>query len=357
MKKIVTVLGVAALVGMNGCKLSDNAQRSADNSEKAANNSTNLLELNQTAFGDGRQGGTRASRVDALEQLIAAQSLEMKLLHAGSYYQSLEFQLFKGKGFREDDASKRDRLFQVAIADITKIIKDFDVLSQIDGVKLGPDGQPLLDADGKPIPNQLLPQILDPQNSRARSYAAMAMGMHSVSERQKEAGMLYGVEVVSFFDVLTKVLAQKQACEADPIALQNAPVYVYEGLKASADIEKLLQMRMNLMAGTALKIFKEHPPVSLVDPQDPAKGFKIIASAVHIRDVSERMGVALQTKGVLAKAGIAVPFYADVAAGMKQISDVLGMAIPDPRPGETPANVDPKLPGMRGIKETLKRLQ
>lgn len=330
MKKVVTLLGVAALVGLNGCKLSDNSQRAADNSEKAAQNSTDLLELNQTAFGDGRQGGTRKSRVDALDLLVKAETLENKLVQAGAYYNALEFQLYKADGFREDDASKQERLFQVAVSETTKIIKDFDVI-EIDPTKKLSDA--ITPPGSKTITDATTGESKDiyfgnANYDDARNYAAMAMAMHQLSERQMDAAARYKAQgqkftAVTFFDVISKILSNKKSCDADPTALNIVPAYVFEGLKVSKDLEKLLQVRMNMMAGTALMVLG-----SPIKP-DPEKGFVVTATAVQIKDATQRLMLAAQARGLLLQSGLSAPMFADVKGGTAQLSAALSKLPPE----------------------------
>ena len=290
MKTLSTTLtGIAiAILALSGCEMSDNAKKSAENSGVASQNSTKLLDLNQSAYGDGRQGGSRNNRDQALESMVESKVLDSKLKDAGAYMQAFEFQLFKNEGFREDDQNKRDRLYTDAISEFTKVVKDFGLVDFKTDTLRG------LIAEGGQKLNTL----------------ALVAALGRVSERQREAGERYHFTAKSLLDVLYEAMLMQKSCNEDPAVLNAQPVYIYEALKESDLIVNLLQTRLNLLAGTALEKI-----LSSLKFEETKAEFVIVGGAVKLKDASDRLKAALQVKKVLLESGIKPEYLSDVAGG------------------------------------------
>lgn len=290
-----------------GCELSDNAKKSAENSKQAADNSTNLLDLNNNAYGDGRQGGARDRREKAIDTMLKAVSLEGKLAAAASYMSALEYQLFKDNGFREDDDSKRVRLITEGVSEFMKIQKDF----------LKPNLEPKISQDSVGNQTSELPLLSEAlKDESIRNAFALAGAMQKISERQLEASKRYGFNAISMIDFFAEAMAASERSVADPRVLSKQPAYVYEILRESGDAVALLEMRVNLFAGTALR--------AIGSPIDASSGRLVIkANAVQLRDASDRLKLAVQSAGILASARLTPRIFGDVRAGLGRLVDGL----------------------------------
>lgn len=284
-----------------GCEMADNAKKSAENSGVASQNSTKLLDLNQSAYGDGRQGGSRDRRENALQTMLKAHSLDNKLQAAGAFMQAFEFQLYKEEGFREDDEAKRERLYTSAVSELLKTQKDFSKVKFAEA-QLG--------------------QVIAGSNTDFYSPAnalAFAGALSQLSERQREGATRFGFTAKSMLDVFFEAIAVSKVANEDPAALALQPLYVYEALKELDEVVYLLQLRMNLTAGTALQKLMSSVKFS----QEKAE-FEIVGGAVKLKDVTDRLRATLQVKMALAQAGIAPEYCVDVAAGYKGFLAKLG---------------------------------
>jgi len=330
-KSASLTLALSILI-VTGCKLSDNAQKSADNSQLAAQNSTNLLDLNQNAYGDGRQGGSRERRENALASMERATALESKMVSAASYFSAMEYQLFKNEGFREDNPEKRARLQGEGISEFLKIQKDY--------------AKPSLDAD--PVTGnapELRASLGRPEYLNA---FALAGALHKISERQIEASKRYRFTVQSPLDLFAQALASKAAVEGSPASLASAPTYVYEILRESRDSILLLELRANLMTGTALQALGAEPVAV-----DATTGeLRIQASAVQLQDSIDRMKAAIQTILILNQGGITPRYFADVGQGIRAANAKLS-AIPVASLEE---KKHPKLPKLREVQALVTKL-
>lgn len=287
----------------SGCEISDNAKKSAENSKQAADNSTNLLDLNNNAYGDGRQGGARDRREKAIDTMNKSSSLEAKLAAAASYMSALEFQLFKDGGFREDDDAKRVRMITEGVSEFMKVQKDYTK----------PNLAPNTTYDAAGIPTTTHPMLAEAMKDESvRSSFALAGAMQKVSERQMEAAKRYSFKVLSMVDIFAEAMAASESSAADPKALSEQPAYVYEILRERDDAIAILEMRVNLFAGTALR--------ALGSPIDASSGRLVItANAVQLRDASDRLKLAVQSAGILASARVAPRFFGDVRAGLDRL--------------------------------------
>ncbi len=255
-----------SIVAFTGCDISDNAQKSADNSKRAADNSSELLDLNATAFGDVRQGGARDRRERSLEKMMTAVTLNAKLASAAAYMSAFEFQLYKGNGFREDNAKKRELLFTEAVAELMRTQKDFS------------------DTD--------------------LNRMAIAGTLHKVSERQREASIRYGYTSKSILDLFAEALSIRVNAESDPAFLAKQPTYLVEALRSSDDVIRLLQIRANLF--------------TVLGGVDVMK-----SSAVQIDSGIEKLKAAVQTKRILMAGGIEFQKTPEADAIMTKLNETV----------------------------------
>jgi hypothetical protein len=287
----------------SGCGLSKNSERAAQNSEKAAENSHDLLDLNESAYGDARQGGTRDRREKALENMRSGVALPSKQASAAAYFSALEFQLFKSTGFREDDESKRNRLFSEAIAEVLKVQSDFPKPSLVQ-----PD---VITADEFTLRKALS----TPGNLDAFAFAS---SLHKISERQLEAAKRYGFTAKSVLDLFSDALTLKSEVEASSEVLKAQPAYVYEVLRESEDVISLLELRVNLLIGTALQkigndfMFKT-----------TAGGFGVKATSVRLQDAGDRLNAAVTAQEILSRAGVKARYFRDVHVGLQALNSAL----------------------------------
>lgn len=332
LKSHSVVLGIALIAASSCGKLAENAQKSADNSATAAQNSTNLLDLNQNAYGDARQGGSRERRENALATMERATALESKMVSAASYFSAMEYQLFKNDGFREDHPEKRARLQAEGISEFMKIQKDY--------------AKPSLDAAADTgVVSDLRSALGHPEYLNA---FALAGALHKISERQIEAAKRYHFTAQSPLDLLAQAIASKPSIESSPSALASAPTFVYEILRESRDAILLLELRANLMAGTALQALGNEP-VAI----DATTGeLRILASSVQLQDSIDRMKAALQTILILNQGGISPRYFSDVGQGLRAVNAKLA-ALPVTSLEE---KKHPKLPKLLEVQALVNRL-
>lgn len=325
--RIVIVAGLLAF-GVSGCDLADNAKKSAENSAKAADNSSNLLDLNENAYGDGRQGATRDRREQALKTMFEASMVEAKLVGAAAYFNAFEYQLFKGAGFREDSEGKRDQLMADAVAEFLRTQKDF----------LRPD-----------FAKDTLTALKAADGYGGRSVAnlfAVASALHQVSARQIEASKRYGFELKSMLSLFADAMAAKTASDADPVELAKTTRATYEVLKQADDAALILQVRLNLLLGSAVGTVAQG--IQMAD----GKTLTVTASAAQLADAVERVKAAVQVKGILAQAGIAPTLFMDVKGGGAKVLGALA-AIPNVGMGE---GADARFAPLRDIQAALSQL-
>ncbi len=333
-KAVATILGAMTFASaLMGCELKTNAKRSADNSEQAAGNSTKLLDLNQWAYGDGRQGGSRDRRESAMKTMHEATSLEAKMASAAAYFAALEYQLYKDDAFREDDEAKRNRMMTDAVSEAMKVQKDFK----------------------KPSPGSQASLVEALQNPEFLDAFAFAGAMHKVSERQLEAAKKHGFRVKSMFDILSDALAVKSKAEADPRALSELPVHLYEALRESDDIIRLFQLRLNLFVGTALMNLGAEAVSMQTDEQTGNGSLSIKPSAVKLQDATDRLKAALQTKMMLTAAGVKAEAFAEVSGGLEKLNAALAQ-LPSNAQSMMNAESAPKLPQILEIRAIAAKL-
>ncbi len=306
------LVSALTLATFTGCQLSDNAQKSADNSGRAADNSDKLLNMSQDAYGDGRQGASRDRREKALKAMEHATTIEAKAGHASAYYSSLEFQVFKDEGYREDVPAKRDRLFAEAMSEFMKIQKDY--IEKKDATPPSPPTAPgAPEAGAAPV---IAPAMVATSVQTSDNYLALAAAMHKISERQLEASQRYGFAPKSMFDLLADALAAKNKAEEDVAFLSAQPAYVYEALRESADVILLMQVRANFMAGSSARL------LAATLSANPENGTITLKSnsAILLKDATDRMKLAAQTKSALAKAGVKLALDPRIKGGLAKWS-------------------------------------
>lgn len=335
---------VSFAMAFSGCNLSENAARSAQNSGVAADNSSALLDLSNNAFGDGRAGGARDRREKALETMIQSKRLSAKLTAASAFFNSLEFQLWKSDGFREDNAAKRDRLIADAVAETLRTFQDFQSVDWSDTAKT---------ASSKAYLGELTQKSYAGQDNGVSPLNGFALSgsLHKISDRQAAAAERYHFKAKSMLDIFGEILLAKKAAESDPSKLNQQPVYVYEGLRLVTEkrellITLMLEQRLNLMLHSAT----EQLAGAIAAGKEGEAGIQ--ATAVQLQDAIDKMKAALQVSSLLAKTGIQPRLFADLKKNLATfVADSGNVVAASKENGASP--LLPKVQEAREIAEIL----
>lgn len=299
MNKIQLALGMGlGALALTSCELSDNAQRSADNSgvaaassRRAADNSDDLLELSNNGYADTRIGSTRDRRAKDIEGMERAVAFDTKAFYASSFLAAFEFQFIKPGMGKDTHELRMDRLAD-GVTEYIRTARNY----------LDPSLAPLSTVD-----TLMPPAGADAAKvTRDQNALALAVSLHRINPRQKDASVQYGFQAISMFDALAQGLIARSAVNSGDQPLSSQPKYVEEVLKEERAATYLLQARMNALLTMALRYVITPADLAGIIGRTQAswKPNFVSVSQADAQSVIDRMKLALQARDALVSAGI-----------------------------------------------------
>ena len=270
------------LILLGGCGMQNAAERSAENSNRAANNSDTLLKLSHSAYVDGRTGAARDRRMQEIVRLESSKNLNAKLVSAAAYFNAFEFQLWKSDDVPGDTNERREALLSEGVAEFLRTIRAYVDFDQPINVGLNPQTPP--------SENQL-------------TLLALALTLHRVSERQKEAAAVHHFKTLSMMDIIFESLTSSVPQESkNKATIAPAPRHVEEVRREARVAIWILAVReMGLFAAAVEKLKNPKEMLAVLSaPQDrPALERGWHASKANFFTKEEVNAVIEQLKGSL----------------------------------------------------------
>lgn len=172
----------------------------------------------------------------ALDAMDKEDSLERKMVAAGFYYASMEFQLWKG-GFKNDNEEHRRLMYKLALTRFFHDIAEFLPKN-------------LTPATASELLNSLPPDTEDKseKDNTIKNLYALAALMHEINPNQEVMAKEKNFKPISFLDVLNEgllALAEEKSGKRQTV---NDPEYIQLIAQNEERLKLMLSLRYNILA-------------------------------------------------------------------------------------------------------------
>ena len=175
-------------------------------------------------YQDLRQGDALKVRGEALNRMVAAQTLQEKLASAAKYFVAFEFQLWKGTG--ADNAGRLDLLRRDAVTELLYAV-DAYVGPNSDSWSVSPAAR-----DAKSLNLYALVATLD---------------MVNTNQQTEEGGVATEAIAGGMMTLLTDGLGARASLDSGKLLESDLPKYQEAVLLAEAKAQYLIQLRQNVL--------------------------------------------------------------------------------------------------------------
>jgi CRISPR/Cas system CSM-associated protein Csm2 small subunit len=288
------------------CEMMDNAKTAAENSGKAAKNSG----IAAKAAGDSREeiansrlmarsGAASASRREALEGIIAMDSMSMKITEASKYVKAFEFQLWTGQ--RYDTQAYKERMYEDAMSELFRSVEEL-YGKQIAGAELSPF------------------KALNGAKNKNMNVYALAVSMHGVHQVQTVATTNNSnSSEESIYDIIKNSLKSIKDIETgvkEFSTLKEHEVVVYNykeealaliqaryNMLLTMNLAKVSELKKSAVSGLSLLYFRKtfESKITNLNLGEQKEANKYLDAAVKVKTFMSEIGEVMITNDKVAK--------------------------------------------------------
>ncbi len=270
------------------CEMADNAAKASENSGKAAKAASDSREEIANSRLMARSGAASASRREALEGIMAMDSISMKITEASKYVKSFEFQLWTGQ--RYDTQAYKESMYEDAMSELFRSVEELY---------------------GKPIAGQELSPFKafsGAKNNNMNVYA-LAVSMHGVHQVQgvSTTNKAYKGED-SIYDIIKNSLRSIKKVENGTesfSSLKEHEIVVYNykeealaliqaryNMLLTMNLAKVSDLKKSTVSGLSLLYFKKSfdSKITNINLGEQKEANKYLDAALKVQDFMQEIG-------------------------------------------------------------------
>jgi hypothetical protein len=281
------------------CEMMDNAKSASVNSGKAAKAASDSREEIANSRLMARSGAASASRREALEGIMAMDTISMKITEASKYVKAFEFQLWTGQ--RYDTQSLKERMYEDAMSELFRSVEELY-------------GKPISGAELSPF------KALSGAKSKNMNVYALAVSMHGIHHVQEvnTTNKAYSGEV-SIYSIIKDSLKSIKNIENGSKAfstLKEHEVVVYNykeealaliqaryNMLLTMNLAKVSELKKSTVSGLSLLYFKKtfESKIKNLNLGEQKEANKYLDAAVKVKRFLSDIGEMVITNDKVAK--------------------------------------------------------
>jgi hypothetical protein len=281
------------------CEMADNASKAAKNSGRAADSAVSTGEEVANSRIMVRSGATSTSRREALEGIMAMDTISMKITEASKYVKAFEFQFWTGQ--RYDTQPLKERMYEDAMSEFFRSIEELY-------------GKPIAGAKLSPF------KAFSGAKSKNINIYALAVSMHGIHHVQEVSTINKGYKgEVSIYSLIKDSLKSIKNIENGSKAfssLKEHEVVVYNykeealaliqaryNMLLTMNLAKVSELKKSTVSGLSLLYFRKtfESKITNLNLGEQKEANKYLDAAVKVKTFMSEIGEVMITNDKVAK--------------------------------------------------------